>query len=135
MLASCAVPGLLPPVRIGDETFIDGGVVDSVPVGRAVQLGATEVYVLHVGRLERPLSAPRNPWEVGQVTFEIARRHRFVEEMAKLPDGVKVHLLPSGDDNTPLVSLRYRSPAGVADRIERGYEATRAFLNGGSPPE
>ncbi|MCE5290505.1 MAG: patatin-like phospholipase family protein [Nocardiaceae bacterium] len=135
VLASCAVPGLLPPVRIGGETYIDGGIVDSVPVGRAVQLGATEVYVLHVGRIEQPLKAPRRPWEVGLVAFEIARRHRFVEEMSKLPDGVNVHLLPSGSDSTPSVSLRYRSPSGVADRIQRGYDATSAFLNGGATPQ
>jgi len=36
-------------------------------VGRAVELGATEIYVLQVGRIERPLVAPRWPWEVGMV--------------------------------------------------------------------
>ena len=40
VLASAAVPGLLPPVRIGGEHFLDGGLVHSIPVGRAVQLGA-----------------------------------------------------------------------------------------------
>ena len=129
VLASCAVPGLLPPVKVGTETYLDGGIVDSVPVGRAVLLGATEIYVLHVGRIEQPLTAPRRPWEVGLVAFEIARRHRFVEDMANIPDGVRVHVLPSGDDNTPLVSLRYRNAARVADRIELGYQATRAYIH------
>ncbi|HEX8970618.1 patatin-like phospholipase family protein, partial [Oryzihumus sp.] len=50
VLASSAVPGLLPPVRVGDRHFIDGGIVQSVPVARAVALGARTVYVLHVGR-------------------------------------------------------------------------------------
>lgn len=47
--ASCAVPGILPPVRIGEEHFIDGGIVNSIPVARAVVLGATEIYV-YAGR-------------------------------------------------------------------------------------
>jgi predicted acylesterase/phospholipase RssA len=34
VLASAAVPGILPPVRIGHEHFIDGGIVNSIPVGR-----------------------------------------------------------------------------------------------------
>ena len=59
ILASCAVPGLLPPVPIGDEHCFDGGLVDSIPVGRAVTLGATTVYVLQVGRIESPLRVPR----------------------------------------------------------------------------
>ena len=88
--------GCLPPVRIDGEHYFDGGLVHSIPVGRAVQLGARRVFVLHVGRIEQPLTVPRRPWEVGLVAFEIARRHRFVEEMATLPDDVIVHVLPAG---------------------------------------
>ena len=43
VLASCAVPGILPPVKIGDEHFIDGGIVNSIPVARAVTLGARSI--------------------------------------------------------------------------------------------
>ena len=48
-------PGLLPPARVGDEHYLDGGIVNSIPVGRAVELGATRVFVLQVGRIDRPL--------------------------------------------------------------------------------
>ena len=82
VLASCAVPGLLPPVEIDGEHYFDGGLVHSIPVGRAVALGASTVYVLQVGRIESELTVPRRPWEVGLVAFEIARRHRFHEEMS-----------------------------------------------------
>ena len=37
VLASAAVPGLLPPVEIGGEHFIDGGIVNCIPVDRAVR--------------------------------------------------------------------------------------------------
>ena len=43
------------------------------------------LFVLQVGRLERPLTQPQRPWEVGLVAFEIARRHRFNEDIAGLP--------------------------------------------------
>ena len=58
ILASCAVPGLLPPVEIDDQHYFDGGLVDSIPVGRAVALGATTIYVLQVGRIESPAAGP-----------------------------------------------------------------------------
>ena len=128
VLASCAVPGLLPPVEIGGEHFLDGGLVHSIPVGRAVALGAREIYVLHVGRVEQPLQAPRWPWQVGMVAFEIARRHRFVEELAGVPAETEVHVLPSGDPDTPLVSLRYRDSSRVARRFELGYTAATDYL-------
>ncbi|WP_433242526.1 patatin-like phospholipase family protein [Streptosporangium sp. CA-135522] len=131
VLASCAVPGLLPPIRIGDEHFLDGGLVHSIPVGRAVALGARRVYVLHVGRIERPLVAPRRPWEVGLTAFEIARRHRFAEEMAALPADVEVHIMPAGGDNRPgmdLSQLRYRDSSRISGYIERAYRASSHYL-------
>jgi len=135
VLASTAVPGLLPPVRVGDEHFFDGGLVHSIPVSRAVALGAGTVYVLHVGRIERPLEVPRRPWEVGLVAFEIARRHRFAEEMASLPPGVTVHVMPAGVNGsqrgTDLSQLRYRDVSRVDEHIERAYLASAAYLAGG----
>jgi NTE family protein len=130
VLASCAVPGLLPPVEIGGEHFFDGGLVHSIPVGRAVALGASTVFVLHVGRIERPLTVPRRPWEVGLVAFEIARRHRFHEEMSALPDDVRVHVLPAGTDRRPpdLSQLRYRDKTRVTASIERAYAASAWYL-------
>ena len=134
VLASAAVPGLLPPVRIDGEHFFDGGLVHSIPVGRAVQLGATEVFVLHVGRIEQPLQAPQRPWEVGLVAFEIARRHRFVEEMAIVPDDVRVHVLPAGGGgrsngrSADLSQLRYRDSSRVQEHIDRARTACAAYL-------
>jgi NTE family protein len=126
--ASCAVPGLFPPVRIGDEHFLDGGIVNSIPVGRAIELGATTVYVLHVGRITQPLTAPTRPWEVAMVAFEIARRHRFARDMAEVPPGVVVHVLPAGDVVTPTANLRYRDSRRVKVRVQQAYAAARAYL-------
>jgi NTE family protein len=130
VLASCAVPGLLPPAEVDGEHYFDGGLVHSIPVGRAVALGASVVYVLHVGRIERPLEVPRRPWEVGLVAFEIARRHRFHEEMSALPSDVRVHVLPAGGDRRPpdLSQLRYRDRTKVGVSIDRAYAASASYL-------
>jgi NTE family protein len=130
VMASCAVPGLLPPVEIDGAHYFDGGLVDSIPVGRAVALGASTVYVLQVGRIESGLAVPTRPWEVGLVAFEIARRHRFHEEMSSLPDNVRVHVLPTGGDRLPpgLAQFRYRDRARVGQSIERAYTASASYL-------
>ena len=123
VLASSAVPGLLRPVEIDGEHYLDGGLVDSIPLGRAVDLGATDVYVLQVGRVEQPLSVPRKPWEVAMVAFEIARRHRFVRDLDAVPADVTVHVLPTGEQlryNDPS-QLRYRNFSRTSSRIERSY--------------
>lgn len=129
VVASCAVPGLLPPAKVGDEHFLDGGLVSSIPVGRALRLGAEKVCVLQVGRVEQALKPPRWPWEVGLVAFEIARRAQFVEDLAGVAEGVEVHVLPTGRVDTPLVSLRYRRADMVGDRIEAAYQASSDYLS------
>ncbi len=132
VMASSAVPGILPPFEIDGEHFLDGGIVNSIPVGRALALGARTIYVLHVGRIERPLEPPRWPWEVALVAFEIARRHRFVGDLADLPDDIDVHVLPTGQANPPrftdLSQFRYRDTSKTTEHISRAYEASERYL-------
>jgi NTE family protein len=129
VVASAAVPGLLPPAKVGDEHYLDGGIVNSVPLGRAVELGATRVFVLQVGRLDRPLTPPRRPWEVARVSFEIARRHRFVRELSELPESVECHVLPARGTSSRDDTLRgSRDFTGVQERIDATYAASRAYL-------
>jgi NTE family protein len=134
ILASSAVPGVLPPVEIAGEHFLDGGIVNSIPVGRALGHGARTIYVMHVGRVDRALEPPRWPWEVALVAFEIARRHRFIGDIAALPDDVEVHVMPTGDREPPrytdLSQFRYRDTSKIPDHIERAYEASAAYLDG-----
>jgi NTE family protein len=135
IMASAAVPGLLPPARVGDEHFLDGGIVNSIPVGRAAALGAEVIYVLQVGRIDRPLKVPRRPWEVARVSFEIARRHRFAREMAELPAGVVAHVLPArGTSARDDSLLAHRDFAGIDQRIEETYLASLAYLDAQRAP-
>ena len=129
VMASAAVPGLLRPALVDGEHYLDGGIVNSIPVGRAVECGADRVFVLQVGRVDRPLRPPRKPWEVARVSFEIARRHRFNREMAELPAGVTAHVLPTGggspkDDRL----LGYRDFGAVMRRIDEAHAAAAAYL-------
>jgi NTE family protein len=134
LLASSAVPGILPPVEIDGEHYVDGGLVDAIPIDRALGLGARTIWVLEVGRLGRPLSVPTGPSEVVMVALEIVRRSRFSEAMERIPPGVRVHLLPSGADEIgadafdQVAQVRGRDGAHVTARIDAAYRATRAYL-------
>jgi NTE family protein len=46
VLAAASIPGVFPPVTIGDWRLIDGGVVNNTPISHAVELGAERIYVL-----------------------------------------------------------------------------------------
>jgi NTE family protein len=130
ILASAAVPGLLPPAEVDGEHFLDGGLVNSIPVGRAVELGATRIFVLQVGRIDRPLKVPTRPWEVARVSFEVARRHRFMRDMATIPEGVEAHVLPAAGTSSRDDSVRaYRDFSTVQARIDATYDASRGYLD------
>ena len=66
------------------------------------------------------------------MAFEIARRHRFHEEMAALPAGVRVHVLPTGGERQApgVAQFRYRDRAKVEQSIERAYQASARYLSG-----
>lgn len=130
VLASSAVPALFPPVEIDGEHFYDGGLVDPVPLGHAVELGADVVYVLQVGRIESPLRPPERLYESALISFEITRRYRFATTMRNLPEGVEVHLLPTGsplpwDDRR---QLRWNDTGGFEERMQTAYYATTEYL-------
>lgn len=46
--ASAAVPGIFPPVKIGDDTYVDGGVVSNTPLKCAIEAGATSLHVIYL---------------------------------------------------------------------------------------
>ncbi|MFD3513533.1 patatin-like phospholipase family protein [Streptomyces sp. NPDC058657] len=135
VLASAAIPGLWPPVRIGGEHYVDGGVVESVPITRAIRSGATTVYVLRMRQKERALKPARFPWQVAAGVLELSRRHHLHQALNCRPDGVTVHVLPSGEDlmEPPDNGLR-TSPreelATIHARVESGYRATVRYLDG-----
>jgi NTE family protein len=46
VVAAASIPGVFPPVELGDRLLIDGGVVNNTPISHAVELGAERVFVL-----------------------------------------------------------------------------------------
>lgn len=131
LLASAAVPTLFPPIEIDGEHFYDGGLVNSVPVDRAVELGATEIYVLQVGRLEQPLRAPTKFYEPALIAFEIARRHRFGSIRDRIPPGVELHILPSANDVAfdDRRQLKWTDLGETGKLVDGAYNASMTYLD------
>lgn len=48
IMASAAIPGLFPPVKIGDELYVDGGTVMNTPLKCALEAGATTLHVVYL---------------------------------------------------------------------------------------
>ncbi len=50
VLASASLPLLFPPVQIGNQLYVDGGLRHNTPVAPAIRLGATHVLVVGTSR-------------------------------------------------------------------------------------
>ena len=130
ILASAALPALLPPVEIGGELFIDGGVVDNVPVDRAVANGARRIFVLLCGPLHYTPRRYRRPVEAVLTAFFIAIHASFARSLDSLQPGVElivftVDTLPvsSYDDFSETEELfvaGYANASAVIDFWEKG---------------
>jgi predicted acylesterase/phospholipase RssA len=125
VLASCATPGLFPPYQIGEEHFVDGGVVESAPISRALSLGAQTVFVLRPEQREPALRPPRWPWEISQVSSEIARRHHLATMLDAHAEGIAVHLVDADclrglDEHVP--TLPVELTPFVATKLDRFFD-------------
>jgi NTE family protein len=90
VLASMAIPAIFPPVEIDGEQFIDGAVVNNVPIRRAIDAGATRVVVLLCGTPTYQPVLPKRPVEAMLNALLISVHARFARDLAQLPPGVEV---------------------------------------------
>lgn len=130
ILASAALPAVLPPVVIDGEMFIDGAVVDNVPISRALHHGCKRIFVLHVGNFQRPRPRPQRPIDVLLQSFSIARNYRFLAEAnAVVPDDVEVTTLPGVDPG----QIKRNDFSRTRELVERATYAAGSFLDGLAP--
>jgi NTE family protein len=94
VLASTAIPGVFPPVRLGSRTLVDGAVASGTPVTTAVALGAARVVVLSSGfpcALARP---PAGVVALGLHALNILIVNQLVADLERVGDGVEIAVVP-----------------------------------------
>jgi len=125
LLASAAMPALYPLVEIDGRRYLDGAVVDDVPVRRAAELGARTLYVLEVGPLTRTWTEPKRPLEMAIQAYWIARRRRYSRELESLPEDLTIHHMPHGDPP----HIRLHDFSHTTELIEAAYKASSTYLD------
>jgi NTE family protein len=125
VLASAAIPAMFPPVAIGDDLLIDGGVVNNVPIARAVEAGCTRIYVLLCGPMHYKPRPARRPVESVLTAFFVAVHARFARELTMLPPGVEVIVFSGGGDP----ASDYRDFSASTELIAAGRAEVSAVLD------
>jgi NTE family protein len=104
LLASAAVPGMLPPVEREGRVLVDGGVTAYVPVLAALQAGAASVVVVPTG----PESSPLRPTTTRRRASAIAARaglvllhHQIERDLDEVSKHIPTVVLPTGIEAWP----------------------------------
>jgi NTE family protein len=94
VLASAAIPGVLPPVEWRGRLLVDGGVLNNTPITHALELGAREIYVLSTGGPCALAEAPRGALGMVVQATSLMVAHRFAAEAAAFAGRAEVIILP-----------------------------------------
>jgi NTE family protein len=127
VLASCAIPGAFPPVRVDGHELIDGAVASNTPIRIAIELGATRLIVLPTGFACTLQAPPRGAIASLMHALNLLIAHQLVAELERYGAEVEIVTVP------PLCPLAV-SPydfTHAGDLIERAAEQTRRWLDRG----
>ncbi len=154
-LASAAIPILFPPVRIGRELFMDGGVRQNTPIAPALRLGATHVFAVGLsrevkgiesgGEVERPPGAAMVLGKVlnaflldhVQSDYEVLTRvNRMIEDGEHaygtgFLGAVNKHVLDRGDLPYRRVESLVVRPSEDIGKLAASYVRSGALRHGG----
>ena len=125
MLASVAIPPWIPPIKINDSLYLDGGAVSDVPIEPAIRMGATEMIVLDLFHPPPPTNKIQGVKPLmDRVITTMEARHLELEKTLAELKGIPVHHW----------FLRYHIDIPLWDMshthnlIHVGYEAAKAYL-------
>jgi NTE family protein len=95
IVAACSIPGILPPVALGDRLLIDGGVVNNTPIAQAVELGAERVYVLPTQEPYARPDPPRTALDAAIYGLGLLVGSRLDADIARYRGDVELIVLPA----------------------------------------
>ncbi len=131
LMASAALPAVYPPVQYQSRTLIDGGVLNEIHVDKAVAMGATELYVLHVGHLDGRQRDLKRPFDGVVQAYWTARKFRLEDDLRRVPARCVVHRLPAGSNPRVRFDDFTRGP----ELADIAYEASAEYLRTGLAPD
>jgi NTE family protein len=93
--AAAAIPGVFPPVKIGERLLIDGGVVNNTPISHAIELGAERVYVLPTQSPGHTLRVPKGALDAAICGPTLLLDRQLEVDVARYSRDAEVIVLPA----------------------------------------
>lgn len=128
VLASTAIPGVFPPVRIDGRLLVDGGVANNTPISTAVRLGATRIIVLPTGFSCALQQLPRGAIARAMHALSLLVSRQLVHDAERFSGtAVQLRIVPS---LCPIECSPYDYSAAPS-LVERARQSTCQWLDAG----
>ena len=92
--ASASIPGLLPPVIIDGESYVDGGVANNTPLSHAVEFKAERVIILPAGYACALPSTPQGALAMAVQAVGFLVHRRLSQDIERHEGTCKLHVAP-----------------------------------------
>lgn len=127
LLASAAIPGVFPPVRIGEHYLVDGGVANNTPVSTAIALGANRLIVLPTGYACTLTEPPQGVIATALHALSLIIVHQLVKDIERFATEVNISVVP------PLCPVAVSSADfnTTGELIDRSDRSTERWLSQG----
>lgn len=119
VMASISIPGIFPPYKIGNEVYIDGGVLDPVPAGPLLDKGMKKVIGVNLTGFKR---GKKKRGSGSLLTDLIDSFYMMMEQLAKEPADKRIFML------NPLFELEPARMLAFYDWREN-YEIGQTLIN------
>ena len=128
VLASSAIPGVFPPVKLGSQWLMDGGVANNAPISVAVGLGAKRIIVLPTGFACALPDVPRGAIASAMHAVSMLVARQLVRDAEHwINSHIVLRIVPA---LCPLAVSPYDYSA-ARPLIERARASTQQWLEGG----
>ncbi len=127
ILASAAIPGVLPPVQLDGRAYMDGGVVNNSPISHAVELGADTVWVFATSYSCALPQPPRSALGMALHATTLIIQQRLLFDLVRYAGVIDLRVVP------PLcpVAVSPTDFGQAAELIARSYAVASAWLDEG----
>lgn len=109
--ASIAVPGVCVPVTLGDETYVDGGIVDPLPVDVLRELGASRIIAVNA------IPTP------DRIKYCLQAEHELAQLTKKRTRDIVRKLIPAGEH------LNYFHQGNILDILMRSIHGAQISMS------
>ncbi|MGH7120433.1 MAG: patatin-like phospholipase family protein [Acetobacteraceae bacterium] len=127
LLASAAIPGAFPPVRVGGQLLMDGAVANNTPVVSAALLGARRIIVLPTGFACAFADHPHGAMAHAMHALTLVIAQQLVRDLREVSRSADVLTVPT---LCPLAVSPFDF-SHTSELIDRAAKETRKWIAGG----